>query len=102
MVVMVTVVVVAAVVVSISYHPVGHLTIYFFNFHRFNGGGGGGGVGGGGGACGGGGGGSGIGGGHSISWDDPLLTCLQIVRFWCLLKRRNGPTDGRTYIQTLL
>ena len=50
---------------SISYHPVGPLDIYFFDFHRFDDGGGGGG---------GGGGGSGIGGGRSISWDDPLLT----------------------------
>ena len=31
------------VVVSISYHPVGHLAIYLFDFHRFGGGGGGGG-----------------------------------------------------------
>ena len=54
---------------------------YFFDFHRFGGGGGGGG--------GGGVGSSGVGGGRSISWDDPLLT----DRFWCLLKRRNGPTD---------
>ena len=44
---------------------VGHLDIYFFNFHHFGGGVGGGG---------GGGGVSGIGGGRSISWDDSLLT----------------------------
>ena len=78
---MVVVVVLAAVVVvCISHNPVEPLAIYFFNFHRFGsaGGGGGGGVGS-----------SGVGGGRSISWDDPLLT----DRFWCLLKRRNGPTD---------
>ena len=69
MVVMVTVV--AVVVVSISYHRVGHLDIYFFNFHRFNGGGGGGG----------GGSGSSGGGSRSISWDDPLLTDSSILVF---------------------
>ena len=39
-----------------------------------------------------------------------MILCLQIVQFWCLLKRRNlrtegrtyGPTDGRTDRQTLL
>ena len=56
------------VVVSISYHPVGHLAIYFFDFHRFSGGDGGGG-------------GSGIGGGRSISWDDPRLTDSSILVF---------------------
>ena len=54
--------VLAVVVVSISYHPVGYLAIYFFAFHRFSGGDDG--VGGG--SGGGGGGGSGVGGGHSI------------------------------------
>ena len=60
-------VLVAAVVaaVSISYHPVGHLAIYFFDFH-FGGGGGGG---------------SGVGGGRSIFWDDPLLTDSSILGF---------------------
>ena len=25
-----------------------------------------------------------------------MILCLQRVQFWCLLKRHNGPTDGRT------
>ena len=54
---------------SISYHPVGHLDIYFFDFHRFGGG------------SGGGGGSSGVGGGRSISWDDPLLAESSIMVF---------------------
>ena len=61
--------VLAVVVVRISYHPVGHLAIYFFNFHRFGGGGGGDG------------GGIGIGCGRSIFWDDPLLTESSILVF---------------------
>ena len=35
----VVVVVAWAVVFSISYHPVGHIAIYFFDFHYFGGGG---------------------------------------------------------------
>ena len=66
--------VLAVVVVSISYHPVGHLAIYFFNFHRFGGGGGGGGGGGDGGGI-------GVGCGRSIFWDDPLLTDRSILVF---------------------
>ena len=40
-------VVALAVVFSISYHPFGHLAIYFFDFHCFDGGSDGGGGGGG-------------------------------------------------------
>ena len=29
-----------------------------------------------------------------------MILCLQIVRFPCFLKRRNGPTDLRTYGRT--
>ena len=33
-----------------------------------------------------------------------MILCLQIVQFWCLLKRRYGrtygPTDGRTDLRT--
>ena len=89
MVVMATVVVAVVVLVvaarkqicdmtffSISYHPVGPLDIYFFDFHRFGGGGGGDG-----GGSGGGGGSSGVSGGHSISCDDPLLTDSSILVF---------------------
>ena len=61
------VVVTLTVVFSISYRPVGHLAIYFFNFHRFSGSGGGGG--------------SGVGCGRSIFWDDPLLTDSSILVF---------------------
>ena len=66
---------------SISYHPVGHLDIYCFDFHRFGGGGGG--------------------GGRSISWDDSQLTDSSILVFIEKALRTDGRTDLRTYGQTL-
>ena len=70
-----------AVVFSISYHPVGHITIYFFDFHYFGGDGGGGGGGGGSGGGVGGVGGGGVGGDRGISWDGPLLADSSIFVF---------------------
>ena len=89
----VVVILARAVVFSISYHPIGHIAIYFFDFHYF---------------------GSGAGGGAAlvvvvvvaavvtlavIVVSLGMILCLQIVRFSCLLKRRYGrtygPMDGR-------